>query len=160
MSTVQTRRRELEEVRHDAADCTRCDLFRNATQTVFGEGRTGAELMLLGEHIGEMSDVVGKVLAGSPSDADVQVVPLANAPAVTFHVAAEEELGHRRVDAVMLSLQPEFRFLRDDRLRRVAATAQVAGDGAEMSAGPDDGDFVVHAARLYGPLSPEGRGLG
>ena len=64
MSTVQTRRRELEEVRHDAADCTRCDLFRNATQTVFGEGRTGAELMLLGEQPGDAEDEEGRPFVG------------------------------------------------------------------------------------------------
>ena len=64
MTTVATRGRELEAVRRDAEDCTRCDLFRNATQTVFGEGRTGAALMLLGEQPGDVEDETGRPFVG------------------------------------------------------------------------------------------------
>lgn len=64
MTTVATRERELEAVRRDAEDCTRCDLFRNATQTVFGEGRTGAALMLLGEQPGDVEDETGRPFVG------------------------------------------------------------------------------------------------
>ena len=39
----------LEELRTAAAGCTACDLYRHATQTVFGEGSSGARLMLVGE---------------------------------------------------------------------------------------------------------------
>jgi uracil-DNA glycosylase family protein len=64
MTAVQTRARELAAVRRDAEDCTRCDLFRNATQTVFGEGRTGASLMLLGEQPGDVEDETGRPFVG------------------------------------------------------------------------------------------------
>ena len=37
------------ELRDEAASCTRCDLYQRATQTVFGEGRTGASMALIGE---------------------------------------------------------------------------------------------------------------
>ena len=64
MTAVETRERELEAVRRRARDCTRCDLYRNATQTVFGEGRTGAALMLLGEQPGDVEDEAGRPFVG------------------------------------------------------------------------------------------------
>jgi uracil-DNA glycosylase family protein len=47
-----------------AKTCTACHLFRHATQTVFGEGRKGATLMLLGEQPGDQEDVAGKPFVG------------------------------------------------------------------------------------------------
>src|SRR4030095_4623136 len=44
--------------------CTACHLFRHATQTVFGEGRKGAKLMLLGEQPGDQEDLAGKPFVG------------------------------------------------------------------------------------------------
>jgi uracil-DNA glycosylase len=64
MTAVETRERELQAARRDAEGCTRCDLFRNATQTVFGEGRTGAALMLLGEQPGDAEDEAGRPFVG------------------------------------------------------------------------------------------------
>lgn len=43
----------LSAVRADAASCRACPLWRTATQTVFGEGDTDAELMLVGEQPGD-----------------------------------------------------------------------------------------------------------
>jgi DNA polymerase len=39
----------LRSLREAAADCRACTLWRNATQTVFGEGTKEAEVMLVGE---------------------------------------------------------------------------------------------------------------
>ena len=64
MSTVATRSRDLDAVRRDAADCRRCELFRKATQTVFGEGRAGARLMLVGEQPGDAEDEEGRPFVG------------------------------------------------------------------------------------------------
>ena len=47
-----------------AEGCEGCDLFRNATQTVFGEGRPGAEIMLVGEQPGDREDVQGRPFVG------------------------------------------------------------------------------------------------
>ena len=38
------------------AGCTNCDLYRNATQTVFGEGAARAQIMLVGEQPGDQED--------------------------------------------------------------------------------------------------------
>lgn len=47
-----------------AKSCTACELYRNATQTVFGEGPTDASLMLLGEQPGHQEDIEGEPFVG------------------------------------------------------------------------------------------------
>ena len=54
----------LTTLREAARDCTACPLYKNATQTVFGEGSKGAELMLLGEQPGDQEDLSGKPFIG------------------------------------------------------------------------------------------------
>lgn len=56
--------RSLAEARRLAAACTRCDLYRNATQTVFGEGPISARIMLVGEQPGDKEDVAGRPFVG------------------------------------------------------------------------------------------------
>jgi uracil-DNA glycosylase len=54
----------LPRVRDAAADCEACDLYRQATQTVFGEGARKAELMLVGEQPGDAEDLSGHPFVG------------------------------------------------------------------------------------------------
>jgi uracil-DNA glycosylase len=54
----------LAELRQAAACCTRCDLYRDATQTVFGEGPATARVMLLGEQPGDKEDKAGHPFVG------------------------------------------------------------------------------------------------
>lgn len=54
----------LDEVRLAARSCTRCPLYRNATQVVMGEGPTDAELMLVGEQPGDQEDLAGRPFVG------------------------------------------------------------------------------------------------
>jgi uracil-DNA glycosylase len=51
-------------LREAAAGCRGCGLYRNATQTVFGEGRARAEVMLVGEQPGDQEDRRGKPFVG------------------------------------------------------------------------------------------------
>jgi len=44
--------------------CTRCPLYRNATQAVVGEGPDQADLMIVGEQPGDMEDLSGKPFVG------------------------------------------------------------------------------------------------
>jgi uracil-DNA glycosylase len=48
----------------DAAACTRCDLYRRATATVFGEGKARAALALVGEQPGDVEDREGRPFVG------------------------------------------------------------------------------------------------
>jgi uracil-DNA glycosylase len=44
--------------------CRNCDLWRNATQAVFGEGRPRARIMLIGEQPGDQEDKEGRPFVG------------------------------------------------------------------------------------------------
>jgi len=54
----------LEELRAQADDCRRCPLWRNATQTVFGEGPADARIIFVGEQPGDQEDLAGKPFVG------------------------------------------------------------------------------------------------
>lgn len=54
----------LTEARVAASDCQRCDLYRNATQTVFGEGPETAPVLFVGEQPGAQEDLAGKPFVG------------------------------------------------------------------------------------------------
>lgn len=47
-----------------AADCKACDLWENATQTVFGEGGRRAKVMFIGEQPGNEEDLQGQPFVG------------------------------------------------------------------------------------------------
>src|SRR4051794_24371357 len=47
-----------------AKGCTACHLYKHATQTVFGEGKKGARLILLGEQPGDQEDLAGQPFVG------------------------------------------------------------------------------------------------
>ncbi len=54
----------LKSLRQAAAHCEGCDLYKNATQTVFGEGPTDAKVMLIGEQPGDEEDITGQPFVG------------------------------------------------------------------------------------------------
>jgi uracil-DNA glycosylase len=54
----------LENVRAAAAGCKACKLWTLGTQTVFGEGTSRAELMMVGEQPGDQEDLAGKPFVG------------------------------------------------------------------------------------------------
>jgi uracil-DNA glycosylase family protein len=54
----------LEALRRAAASCTGCDLYKRATQTVFGEGNPRASVMLIGEQPGHEEDLAGRPFVG------------------------------------------------------------------------------------------------
>jgi uracil-DNA glycosylase len=56
--------RRLAEVAGAAAQCDRCELYRRATQTVFGEGPAPAVMMLVGEQPGDQEDKQGVPFVG------------------------------------------------------------------------------------------------
>jgi len=56
--------RDLRAVRAAAAECTACPLYKNATQTVFGEGPREAAVVFVGEQPGDQEDLQGKPFVG------------------------------------------------------------------------------------------------
>ncbi|MBV8363513.1 MAG: UdgX family uracil-DNA binding protein, partial [Candidatus Eremiobacteraeota bacterium] len=57
-------RRSLKALREAAAHCRGCDLYKGATQTVFGEGKARAKLMFVGEQPGDSEDRAGEPFVG------------------------------------------------------------------------------------------------
>ena len=48
----------------DARNCTRCELYKFATQTVFGEGPLDASIVFVGEQPGDQEDLAGRPFVG------------------------------------------------------------------------------------------------
>jgi uracil-DNA glycosylase len=57
-------RPSLESLREAAAVCRGCELWRSATQTVFGEGLVGASVLFVGEQPGDQEDQQGRPFVG------------------------------------------------------------------------------------------------
>jgi uracil-DNA glycosylase family protein len=55
---------DLASLRAAAKDCRGCDLYREATQVVFGEGDARATIFLVGEQPGDREDLQGKPFVG------------------------------------------------------------------------------------------------
>jgi uracil-DNA glycosylase len=87
----------LTNLRSAAATCTACDLYKNATQTVFGEGLKKAEVMLVGEQPGDKEDVAGHPFVG---------------PAGKLLDTALEEAGIDRSQAYVTNIVKHFKWKR------------------------------------------------
>lgn len=85
----------LSELRAAAAHCTACPLYRNATQTVFGEGAAHAPLMLVGETPGDREDLAGRPFVG---------------PAGALLDRCLEEAGIERKDAYVSNVVKHFKW--------------------------------------------------
>jgi DNA polymerase len=85
----------VEQLREAAAGCHGCDLYRDATQTVFGEGAERSRLMLIGEQPGDQEDLEGKPFVG---------------PAGRLLGKALEEAGIDRSRVYVTNAVKHFRF--------------------------------------------------
>ena len=82
-------------VKQDAADCTRCHLYKCATQTVFGEGPLDASILFVGEQPGDQEDLAGRPFVG---------------PAGQLFDAALEEAGIDRARTYVTNAVKHFKF--------------------------------------------------
>jgi DNA polymerase len=89
-------------LRRQAAECTACALYADATQTVFGSGHPGASMMLVGEQPGDREDLAGKPFVG---------------PAGRVLDQALERAGVARTDAYVTNVVKHFRFRREGKVR-------------------------------------------
>ena len=93
---------DLDGLRKAAAGCTACGLYRDATQTVFGEGSPDAEVMLVGEQPGDGEDLAGRPFVG---------------PAGRLLDRALEEAGIDRGLAYVTNVVKHFKFERRGKVR-------------------------------------------
>jgi uracil-DNA glycosylase family protein len=85
----------LEQLRRRAVGCRDCDLWRGATQTVFGEGGAGARLLLVGEQPGDREDREGRPFVG---------------PAGALLDRALREAGVARGEAYVTNVVKHFKY--------------------------------------------------
>ena len=92
-----------EALREEAMGCTRCPLYKPATQTVFGEGRVDAPLMFVGEQPGDQEDLAGKPFVGPAGKVFDQALQVAGIDRTTTYVTNAvkhfkyEQRGKRRI---------------------------------------------------------------
>ena len=53
-----------EALRDDSLGCTRCELYKTGTQTVFGDGPLDAKIVFVGEQPGDAEDLAGRPFVG------------------------------------------------------------------------------------------------
>ena len=85
----------LTALREAAQRCRGCDLYKNATQAVFGEGRREAQVMFVGEQPGDQEDLTGKPFVG---------------PAGKLLDRAMEEAGIDRSQAYVSNVVKHFKW--------------------------------------------------
>jgi DNA polymerase len=134
-------RRSLKALREAATDCRGCHLWRNATQTVFGEGPARARVMMLGEQPGDREDREGHPFvgpAGRELDEALEAVGIARREVYLTNVVKHfkfEERGRRRlhktpkrfeIDACRPWLDEELKVVKPEALVLLGSTAAKA----------------------------------
>jgi uracil-DNA glycosylase len=87
--------RSLTALREAAAGCRACPLWRTGTQTVFGEGAKGSEVLFVGEQPGDREDQAGRPFVG---------------PAGRLFDEALEEAGIDRSRAYVTNVVKHFKW--------------------------------------------------
>ena len=95
-------RASWEALMKDARKCTRCDLYRHATQTVFGEGPLDASIMFVGEQPGDQEDIAGRPFVG---------------PAGEVFNGALEKVGIDRSTVYVTNAVKHFKFVQKGKKR-------------------------------------------
>ena len=94
----------LPELREAAAGCRGCDLWVNATQTVFGEGPRSADVILVGEQPGDQEDRAGHPFVG---------------PAGKLLDTSLQQAGIDRARVYVTNSVKHFKFVQIERGRRL-----------------------------------------
>jgi uracil-DNA glycosylase len=89
-------RPSLQRLREAATACTACDLYKTATQVVFGEGSRDAEAMFVGEQPGDQEDKAGRPFVG---------------PAGQLFDQALEDAGIDRKQAYVTNVVKHFKWV-------------------------------------------------
>ena len=93
---------DLEELSRAAKTCRGCDLYRDATQTVFGVGPKSAKAALVGEQPGDQEDIQGAPFVG---------------PAGAVLDRALAEAGLPRTEVWVTNAVKHFKFVRTPKRR-------------------------------------------
>ena len=123
-------KRSLKALREAARACRGCPLWKIGTQTVFGEGPSGARVLMMGEQPGDREDLAGRPFVGPAGRLLDQALETAGIPRADVYVTNAvkhfkwEPAGKRRLhkkpsareiaacrpwlDAELATLEPEI----------------------------------------------------
>ena len=147
----------LKTVAKEAASCTLCPLYRNATQTVFGEGAARASIMLVGEQPGDQEDMAGhpfvgpagKVLERAMAEAglDRKKVWLTNAVKHFKNEPRGKKRLHKRpnryeVEVCRVWLRQEISLVKPQLILALGVTAAVALAGRPVTLSRERGKVI------------------
>jgi uracil-DNA glycosylase family protein len=143
----------------EAAKCRACDLWKNATQTIFGEGSSKASILFIGEQPGDQEDrqghpfvgPAGKLLDEALEQAGIDRAQVYVTNAVKHFKWTTSERGKRRIHkkpraseikACRPWLEAEMRVVRPQVLVALGATAAQALFGASFSVTRQRGQVI------------------
>ncbi len=150
-------RSSLKALREASAGCRGCHLWRPATQTVFGEGRKGARVMLVGEQPGDKEDRAGEPFvgpAGRELDRGLEAAGIDRSEAYVTNVVKHfkfEERGRRRIhqtpkrfeiDACRPWLDEELKVVKPEAVVLLGATAAKALLGSSFRVTQHRGELL------------------
>ena len=137
----------LEDVAESASACTRCPLYRDATQVVFGEGPRSARAMFVGEQPGDKEDLAGRPFVGPAGQLFTEIATAAGLDRDDYYVTnavkhfkfvqrgrrrIHQKPGASEVTACNWWLNEELRLVDPDLTIAMGATAlhALTGNGA------------------------------
>jgi probable DNA metabolism protein len=161
----------VEQLREAAKQCEGCDLFRHASQVVFGEGPSTAKTVMVGEQPGDEEDLRGKPFVGpagrlldkalAEAGVDRTIVYVTNA---VKHFKFEQR-GKRRihskpsgteVSACRPWLEAELTAIKPELIVCLGATAAQSLMGRDFRVTTERGQFFPHrwAKELMATIHP------
>ena len=150
----------------NAAGCRACDLWKNATQTVFGEGPSPAKIMFVGEQPGDQEEGAGRPFVGPAGrllDRALEEAGIGRSKVYVTNVVkhfkwAAAEGGKRRIhkkprgleiQACRPWIEAEIRIVRPQVLVCLGATAAQALLGKRLRVSTQRGQFVSSELAPY-----------
>lgn len=162
---------DLEELRRAALSCRGCDLYRHATQTVFGKGPQTARAVLVGEAPGDQEDLQGAPFVGPAGEVLDRALNAAGLPREQVYVTnavkhfkfilrgkrrIHQTPGTAEIGACRPWLDAELTLIRPPILVCLGATASKALLGPEFRLMKERGRFLQTrwAPKLLATLHP------
>jgi DNA polymerase len=163
----------IPKLRSAAANCRGCDLWKRATQTVFGQGAAPASVMLVGEQPGDKEDLAGHPFVGPAGKLLDEALIIAGIDKSDVYITnavkhfnwAPDPRGKRRIhkkpryseiQACRPWLEAEISAIRPRIIVCLGATAAQALLGKEFSVMRQRGKFVPSpfAPRVMATVHP------
>ena len=161
----------IDRLRDAAQECRACDLWENATQTVFGEGPRQARVLMVGEQPGDREDIEGHPFVGPAGrllDTALTTAGIARDDVYITNAVKHfrwEARGKRRihkrpsmeqVNACRPWLEAEIDLVNPEGVVCLGATAAQALLGRDFRVSRQRGEFVPTPAGLRGPNAADG----